>query len=231
MMKAQDVMTADVVTVRPTTPVAEAARLMVDRRISGLPVVTEEGRLVGIVSQADLVVRQKARPRSLSRWRALFADQEALAREYRKAAGTTVREIMSVPVVTVPPTCPVAMVAATFDRDRIRRVVVLDAARVVGIVTRGDLVRLLARTPGISPGARSNAELVDEMRKRLSAEPWSGVRRFAVHADDGVLVLWGEAATQAQKAAIETMARSIPGAAGVDSHLVTVSRLTRDVIV
>jgi osmotically-inducible protein OsmY len=71
----------------------------------------------------------------------------------------------------------------------------------------------------------SEADLV------LRQEPWSGVRRFAVHADDGVLVLWGEAASEAQKAAIETMARSIPGAAGVDSRFVTVSRLTRNVIV
>jgi CBS domain-containing protein len=230
-MKAQDVMTRDVITVVPATPVTEAARLMVDRRISGLPVVTTEGRLLGIVSEADLVARQKERPRPMTRWRALFADQDALARDYRKSAGTTVGEIMSAPVVSVPTTCPIAMVAAILDRERIRRVVVLDGGSLVGIVTRGDLVRLLARAPAVSPQPRSDTQLVDEMRKRLHAESWAGVQGFAVHADHGVLVLWGEAASEAQKSAIETMARSIPGTAGVVSHLVTVPRFTRGVIV
>lgn len=229
-MKAQDVMTRDVLTVVPETPVAAAARLMVDRRISGLPVVTTEGRLLGIVTEADLVARQKARPRPVRGWRAIFADQDALARDYRKAAGTTVGEIMSAPVVSVPTTCPVATVAATLDREHIRRVVVLDGGRLVGIVTRGDLVRLLAR-PTIPPGPRSDNELVDDMRKRLYEESWAGVQGFAVHADRGVLVLWGEAASEAQKSAIETMARSIPGTAGVVSHLVTAPRFTHGVIV
>src|SRR6266508_6234321 len=92
-MNVADIMTRDVITVSATTSIPAAARLMVDHGVSGLPVVGQGGALVGIITEGDLIVRQKARPLTRrSRWALFFADPEGLARDYQRAAGTTVGE-------------------------------------------------------------------------------------------------------------------------------------------
>src|SRR5262247_76569 len=96
-MKIQDIMTRDLITVSPQTPIHKAARLMADHGISGLPVISDEGRLVGVISEGDLILRQ-TKPEKREKhpwWRAFFDDAERLAREYQKAVGTTVGEVMT----------------------------------------------------------------------------------------------------------------------------------------
>jgi CBS domain-containing protein len=139
----EDIMTRHVITVTPTTPIHAAARLMVEYRVSGLPVVGEDGRLVGIISEGDLILRHR-RPRTKPWWRAFFDDGEQLAREFRKAVGTTVAEVMSHPVISISPAWGVETAAAILQNRSIGRLPVVRDGRLVGIVSRADLIKALA---------------------------------------------------------------------------------------
>jgi CBS domain-containing protein len=216
-MRVRDVMTADVITATPETSVPEAASLMSGHGVSGLPVVDSEGGLVGIVTEGDLILRQAA-PRPRRWWHRFFEDPETLAREYRKASGTTVGEVMTRPVVSVSPT--LALVAAArilYDR-RLRRLPVVHDGRVMGMLSRGDLVKALAATPPVT-GSTSDDELVKVMRQRMAAEPWTSLG-LLVEASNGVITLWGVVASEAERSALETMARAIPGCRAVHNRLV-----------
>jgi CBS domain-containing protein len=216
-------MTKDVLTVGLNTSIHEAARLMVEHGVSGLPVVDSEGHVAGIISEGDLIVRQK--PRERISWRTLFfRDGERLAREYRKATGTTVGEVMTRSVISVSPDLPIGSAAEILDSRGIHRLPVVTDGYLVGIISRKDLVKALTAPP--EKGAPlSDARLVGEMTDRLAREPWVSNRGIIIQAKDGVLSLWGAVATQAEKSALETMARAIDGVKGVDNHLLVRSTI------
>jgi CBS domain-containing protein len=223
-MKVSEIMTRNVVTVRPTASVREAARAMVEHAVSGLPVVDAGGAVVGVLSEGDLIVRQKPRER-VPWWRIFFDDGERLAREYQRAQGTTVGEVMTRSVISIAPDMPIGAAAVVLDERRIRRLPVVEAGRLVGIVSRGDLVKALAAAPPGEPVSRSDAQLVAEMQARLVPEPWVTNRGIVVQAQDGVLTLMGVIESEAEKEALETMARGIPGVRRVDSRLVAKSEV------
>jgi CBS domain-containing protein len=215
-MRVQDVMTPDVITVAPEVFVHKAARLMSDHGVSGLPVVDADGRVVGIVTEGDLILRQ-AGPRARRWWNRFFADPDALAREYQKAAGTTVGEVMTRAVVSIGPAVGIDTAARILHDRGLRRVPVVRDGRLVGILARGDLVKALAAAPAFNVWAPDD-EIVQEMRKRIKDEPWTS-RGVVVEGVDGVITLWGTAASEAERSALETMARAIPGCRGVDNRL------------
>ncbi|MBI2215784.1 MAG: CBS domain-containing protein [Candidatus Rokubacteria bacterium] len=217
-MKVESIMTSDVISVAPGASIEQAARLMVDHGISGLPVVDDTGALVGILTEGDLIVRQKPRT-ALSWWEIFFTDAERLAREYQKAMGTTVAEVMTRSVVCVRPDTPLEAAAALIHEHNIRRVPVVSGGALVGIVSRADLIKALARGEPERTVARSDAQLVREMQTRMKAEAWLSNRNILIEASDGILSLWGVVETESEKSALETMARAIPGSRGVDSHL------------
>jgi CBS domain-containing protein len=223
-MKVEEIMTKDVIAVSPKTPIHEAAELMVDHAISGLPVVDDAGTVVGIVSEGDLILREKPRER-MPWWKVFFGDAERLAVEYQKAHGTTVGEVMTRSLIAVGPDLPIESVALILDQHRIRRVPVVADDQLVGIVSRGDLIKALAKAPAPAGGQPSDERLVREMRARLAEEPWISNRGIVVHAKDGALSLWGLVLTEAEKSAVETMARTIEGTKGIESHLVVQSEL------
>lgn len=217
-MKISEIMTRNVVTVRPTASIRDAARALVEHAVSGLPVVDERGAVVGVLSEGDLIVRQKPRERT-PWWRVFFDDGERLAREYQKAEGTTVAEVMTRSVISIAPDMPIESAAVILDERRIRRLPVVADGRLVGIVSRGDLVKALAAAAPAEPVSRPDAQLVEEMRARLARERWVASRGVIVQAQDGVLTLLGLVESEAEKAALETMARAIEGAKGVQSRL------------
>lgn len=217
-MNVGDVMSRDVLTARPDTPVVTAARLMVDHGISGLPVVDGTGRVVGLVSEGDLILRQKPRE-SRPWWRSFFTDPEALARQYQKVAGVTVGEVMTRSVISVASSLPIGSAALILDRHRIRRLPVIEGERLVGIVSRGDLIKAIAMAQPAPAFPRSDDQLVRDMQERMEQETWAPKHAVVVHADHGRLVLWGMVDTAAEKSALETMARAVPGAVGIESHL------------
>lgn len=142
-MTIEEAMTRDVITVGPTTPIHRAAQLMLEHGVSGLPVVDDDGRLVGIISEGDLILRQKRR-REGPWWRRFFEDGEQLAREYRKAIGTTVGDVMTSPVVSISPAWGIEMAATILQNRGIRRLPVVHDGQLVGIVSRADLIKALA---------------------------------------------------------------------------------------
>lgn len=223
-MKVEDIMTRDVITVKPDAPISTAARLMANHGISGLPVVDAEDAVVGVISDGDLILRQK--PPERPSWRSVFLqDAELLAREYQRAHGVTVAEVMTQQVISVTPDLAVENAAAILDQARINRVPVIADGQLVGILSRGDLVKALAlATPGPAPQV-SDAQLVKEMKTRIAGEPWVSTRAIAVRAEGGVLTLLGVVATETERSAIETMARGIDGCKGVENHLVVRSKM------
>jgi len=223
-MRVKEIMTKDVIAVGPGASIQEAARLMVDHGVSGLPVVDDDGRLVGIISEGDLILRQKPGAK-IPWWHRFFADAEQLALEYRKAHGTTVGEVMTRAVISVGPEFPIESAALVLDRHRIRRVPVVADGQLVGIVSREDLIKALAMAPPREKIAHSDAQLVREMKERMAREAWVSARGVVIQAKDGVLSLWGLVLTETEKSALETMARSIQGCKGVESRLLVESEI------
>lgn len=220
-MKIRDVMTPDVIVIGPDAPIHKAARLMVDHGVSALPVVDEDGAVVGIVSEADLIVRQQGRERR-SWWKLFFEDAEALAREYQKKMGTRVGDVMTRDVISAPPELSIESAALMLEKHRIRRLPVVADGTLVGIVSRGDLIKALAATP--RAGTRlSGTALAAELRARLACERWTSPHAIVITADGGALSLYGLVWSEAERAAIDTMARGITGCTRVDNNLVVES--------
>ena len=144
-MKARDVMTKDVVSIESGAPVLRAAQLMLQNRISGLPVIDAKGQLVGIVTEGDFLRRgeigtQRRRPR----WLEFLVGPGRLATEYVRACGRKVDEIMTTDLYVVTPDTPLAEVVQVMEKRRIKRVPVVENGKVVGIVSRANLMYALA---------------------------------------------------------------------------------------
>jgi len=212
-----DVMMRDVRAVSPDTSVYRAGRVLIDHEIPALPVVDRAGHVVGVFSEEDLVIRLG--PRRRRPWWHFLTASDQLAREFRRAVGTTVAEVMTHPVITASPTLPLSSAALLFHTPSLHLVPVVDDGRLVGTVSRRDLLRGLVSEPEYV--WESDQDLVTRMQAWMIEEPgWVPTPRPAVTACNGVLILWGLVDTEAQKAALETMARAIPGCHGVESHLV-----------
>jgi CBS domain-containing protein len=149
-MTARDVMVRDPVTVKPSTPVNEVARLLVEHRIGGVPVVTDEGHVIGIVTETDLFLKEKGVPFSMVKLPSLFnqwVKPEQLEQLYANARTYTAADIMTQSVVTATPETEVSQIAELMMRRRIKRVPIVEEGRLVGIVTSQDLIRRLACRP------------------------------------------------------------------------------------
>ena len=159
MQRARDVMTRDVLTISPETPVREIARLLLERGVSAAPVVDESGKPLGMVSEGDIIGRSDQAGRRRDWWLALVAEGEALHPDYLasfEGAGHRARDVMTTPVVTVTPDTDVAEIARLLATHGIKRVPVVLDERLVGVVSRADLLRALAQEPshphGTLPG-------------------------------------------------------------------------------
>ena len=200
-MDIADIMTREVLFVAPDTSVREAALLMLENRISGLPVM-EDDTLVGIISEADYVAKDSSRS-----WRArvlLEGDQGPLA------GAEKVGELMSREPITIPVTATVHEAARLMTRAGVKRLPVVDDGRMVGIVTRSDLIRAYVRT---------DEELADDAREMLAVlpEPMSLV---AVAVSGAVVTLSGEVPTIEEAQLVARIVKGVEGMAGVDNQLV-----------
>lgn len=216
-MQAHDVMTPWVATIGVGATVQEAAKLMLERRISALPVVDGKDRVVGIVSEGDLMRRPELGTAARrSWWLGLFADDAA--RDYAKTHGAAVRDVMTSPVVSVRRTTALQEVARLMEKHRIKRLPVLEAGRLVGIVSRADLVRRLATAPA-KPASRAVSDRA--LRRRVLEQLIkSGVDLLYVNVtvEAGTVHLWGGLRSAEQQKALRAAARAADGARKVEDH-------------
>jgi CBS-domain-containing membrane protein len=220
-MKAQDIMTRDVSTVSPDTSVRDIAALMVEKHISGVPVLTDNGTIIGMVSQSDLLHRAEVgTERKHKWWFRTFADSNALAREYAKAHGLKAHDIMSRYVVSVRDDAELRDVADILDNNRIKRVPVLQEGRLVGIITRSDLVRALSQVR-ISKAAKKidNAALHKALHDRIRSQSWLNDSYINLTVNDGVVELWGFAVTPDQHSALRALVEETDGVNRVEDKL------------
>lgn len=225
-MRARDVMATEVASVAPHIAVVDAARFLLERHISGAPVVDDDGRLVGIVSEGDLMRRaETGTDRRPSWWLALLTSAEDAAREYLKTHGRRVADVMTADVITVDEDTPLADVAAILERRRIKRVPVVRDHRVIGIVSRADLLRALAATKTLPPEPSLDDRAI---RERLLAHLDEANLAHGFYANvvvsNGVVHLWGLVETEDERRAMEAAAHSIPGVRSVENN-VTVGRI------
>lgn len=190
-MRARDIMTAPVITVRPETTVKEAAVLLADHGFTALPVLDEGNRLVGIVTEADVVRDRVPRdPRTLIHVDRLDA----------VPVTTTVREVMTAPVTTMEPGTDVALLGKALLDSGFRSVPIVEGSVVVGIVTRRDIVRAIAR---------DDVTIAADVRHRL--EIYGGDRRWHVDVHDGVVSIADEFDDETDRHVATVLAEAVPG--------------------
>jgi CBS domain-containing protein len=220
-MRARDIMTTELVTVAPSTPVSAVAQLLVERRISAVPVV-EGGRLVGIVSEGDLLHREEAGTEAKpSWWSELFRSTEDRAQAYLKAHGQRAEDVMSTDLKTVGPDADVAEVATLMEKARVKRVPVLEQGRLMGIVSRSDLLRLLVKAAdhAAAPVAVSDQQITESVLQEIQTAGLATTTTLNVITTDGTVGLWGFVASQTERHAVEVAAGGIKGVKAVDNHL------------
>jgi|ERR1700693_4782427 len=226
-MRAMDVMTTDVISVGPDTTVQALATLLAERGISGAPVVDSGGHLVGIVSEGDLLHRaeigtaQRHRERRRSWWLDHYASD--LARDYIKSHGRTVKDIMTRDVETVTEDTDLGDVAALLEAKRIKRVPVMRDGKIVGIISRANLVRALGSTKGASPreGEGDDRTIRARLLAELGREEWARLWPEDIIVRDGVVHFWlSSDEPEEKKQALRVAAETTPGVRGVEEHVV-----------
>jgi CBS domain-containing protein len=221
-MRAMDVMTNDVITVDENVSVTAVAKLLVDRGISAVPVVDKENRVIGMVSEGDLLHRSETgTERCRAWWLEMLASTNQLAGDYIKSHGGSVSDLMTRDVISVTDTTPVADIAALLETNRIKRVPVLRDGKLVGIVSRANLVRALAMTIN-EPSANAETDdrkIRDKLLAELKAQKWAEVSPANITVKDGVVHLWSSYYSEQEKRALVVAAENIPGVRRVEDHM------------
>lgn len=220
-MLVRDVMVAPVITVTPSTTVKEVAELFLEKRISAAPVVESQQRLVGIVSEGDLLHRVEAgTERHRSWWLKGFIGDDTLAAEYVKSHGLKVSDVMTRRVVTATPETPLHEVAALLEKNAIKRVPILENGKLVGIVSRANLIQAVATARKLLDIPLSDTTIRERLLSHLKRQPWAHTALLNVTVNGGVVDLWGVAKSAAQRKAIKVAAEFTLGVNAVNDNLV-----------
>ena len=194
-MKAADVMVTNVITVGPDACVQDVARILLEFRISGVPVVGSDGKLLGMVSEGDLMHRVEAGTgRRRPWWLAIFTGRETLASEFVKEHSRRVTDVMTRNVVTATSDTPLSTIANLLERNAIKRVPIVDDGKVVGIVSRAKFLLQALACQGKQVQAATPADdtkIRADVISQLKAEPWTRPSLINVIVQDGAVELWG----------------------------------------
>jgi CBS domain-containing protein len=221
MMRAADVMSERVFKARPETSVADVAQLLVERQISAVPVVDADDRVIGIITERDLMRRAEiGTVPSPSGEAAGFADRTSRAAAYVKAHGSTAGEIMTPKVLTVTKETPLIEIADLMEKWRIKRVPVVDDGRLVGLVSRLDLVRALCiQNLRESRSPLGDDEIAAALRAEIDREGWQLGPDSKITVFEGVVHLFGSITSVQETKALLAAARALPGVREVQNHL------------
>lgn len=226
-MRAYQIMTPRLTTVRVDTPIAQAAQLMLEKRISGLPVVDAKGRLVGIVSEGDFLRRGEIGTRHRrSGWLEFFVGPGKLASEFVKEEGRTVGDVMTRDPLTITEDATLEDIVQLMEQKGIKRLPVLRNDELIGIVTRANLLQAVANLARDSSQPSTDD---DALRKQIMTaienQPWSPMGLNAV-VRDGVVDLSGVITDDRQRNAVVVAARNVPGVKAVHDHMCWVDTMS-----
>jgi len=221
-MKATDVMVSKVITTHPRALVSEVATLLIDNDISALPVVDEEGRVVGVISEADLMRREeigteKRRPW----WLEAMTPGAKLAKEFAHSHGKRVEELMSRELISASEDASLGEIASLLEKHRIKRVPILKDGRLVGIVSRSNLVQALAAAGSkVITSADKDRMIRADIITQLADKKWTDFGDRNVVVVDGVVHLWGLVGSSEERKALTALAENVPGVAGVHDEMI-----------
>jgi len=231
-MKASDVMNRKVVTISGKASLEEAARLMVQNRISGLPVVNDQGMVMGMITEGDLLRRTEIGTAPHASWLATLLSTGHVAQAYVRSHALKVNELIDGDVISVTPDTSLAEVVAIMESRRVKRVPVIDDGDLVGIVARADLVGALMKLmPGSGEGlAVTDAQIRARFLQEVDAQKWTP--RIAVECvvKDAVIDLRGLITDERMRAALRVIAENIAGARAIRDHLVCIEPISGTVI-
>ncbi|MFZ1102808.1 MAG: CBS domain-containing protein [Hyphomicrobiaceae bacterium] len=214
-------MTKDMVKVGPDATVGDIAALLVQHRIGAVPVVSNTQQLIGIVSQTDPVHRSETGTEKKRKWwLELFVDPDAMAREYAKSHGHKAQDVMTRLVVSVSENASLAEVADVLDTHRIRQVPVVSEGRLVGMISRADLVRALAEASITAPATRpDNGALQKAIWDEIKSQPWLKSAFVNLAVRDGVVELWGAVESDEQHRALKVLVEGVSGVEKVEDNV------------
>lgn len=221
-MNASDVMVRDVITVGPEDDVSRAAKLLVDYDISALPVVDDDRHVIGILSEADLLRRdeigtEKQRPW----WLEAVMPASVLAMDYAKSHGRRVAEVMSEDVITATEDATLAEIATLLEKHRIKRVPIVKDGKLVGVVSRANLIQALASTPAASQNDQEGDRAIRlELMNRLSKQSWTGFGERNIVVANGLVHIWGLVYSPEEHKALLALAEDVPGVKGVSDEMI-----------
>ncbi|MGO9931036.1 MAG: CBS domain-containing protein [Steroidobacteraceae bacterium] len=215
-------MIRDVITIGPDDDIAWAARLLADHDISALPVVDKDRHVIGILSEADLLRREelgteKVRPW----WLEAVTPASVLAGDYAKSHGRKVSELMSEKVISATAATPLSEIAAVLERNRIKRVPIVEDGKLVGVVSRANLIQALASVANPSQhDLASDRAIRLEILDRLSKQSWTGFGERNVVVANGIVHLWGLVGSPEERKALIALAESVPYVQSVSDELI-----------
>lgn len=219
-MKARDIMTPHVISVGPDATVDAVANTLISNGVSAVPVVDIACKLLGIVSEGDLIRRSELKTtRARSWWLGLLTSTDQLAADFAKSRAVNVKDIMTTDVLTVAPDAPLQEIAEILERHGIKRVPVVEEGRVVGIVSRANLIQALAALRKRDFDVdRSDEGLRKQIQDSFKGMPWA-TRPFNIVVHQGNVELWGMVYSDEERKAVRVAAESTPGVTGVTDNL------------
>jgi CBS domain-containing protein len=219
-MQAKDIMSSPVVTVTPDASVADVAALLLEKRISGVPVVDSAGQIAGIISEGDLLRRVETdTERHRPHWLEMLLGRSGDAGSFIKSHASRVGDVMSHDVIASYPEASLREIAELMERHGIKRVPIVDGGRLVGIVSRANLVQGLLADRKSSAASTSDDQIRTKLNDLLRAQPWIDHNRINVVVNGGVVQLWGSVQDDEQRRALTVAAESIAGVQSVEDHL------------
>ena len=231
-MKASDIMTRNIISVGRGTLIGEAIYLMLDNQVSGLPVVDDSGKVVGILTEGDLLRRSETgTERHRPRWLEILMGPGRSAGEYVRTHGRRVEEVMTRDVVGVTEDTSLDEVVDLMERHRIKRVPVLNGDLPVGMLSRADLLRALARALDEKPATpHGDDEILESILAELKKAAWVPRDGFEITVTNGIVGLNGVILDEKERVALRVVAENVPGVRTVEDHLVWVEPVSGTVI-
>lgn len=232
-MRADEVMSREPRTIAPGASVAEAVGVMLEARVSGLPVVDASGRLVGVITEGDLLARAElGTEKKRAKWLEFLFGPGRSAEDFVHSHGRRVEEVMTRTPITVAPSAGLDAVVGLMLDKRVKRLPVVEDGRLIGIVSRADVLRALsgAFAADAPAGEVGDEVLVARVKAALAAERWAPTTSLDVRATAGVVELWGSILDERQREAIRVAVENVAGVKGIVDHLVWVEPFSGTIV-